>query len=190
MKRLFSLLLLCIFLPSCERLELPDGTGDTGQTSSGMGDKYFGDTLNVAQAQQCPHDTTVLVRGYIVGYINGTSMTSGATFALPDRSPNPNMLLADNPGETDLEHCLPVKLEDSNNYGFRSALNLYDHPENFQKKVLLLSWIGAYFRTTGITRVYGYEWMETDENEGGTPVDDEETDTPGLDNEEDVLQGR
>ena len=190
MKKILLALLLCLLLPSCERLELPDGTDGSGQTSAGMGDESLGDTLSVAQAQRCPNDTLILVEGYIVGYINGTSMTSGATFSLPKSSPNSNMLLADDPDETDQTQCLPVKLEDSNNYGFRSALNLYDHPEKFRQKVLLLSWIGTYFRTTGVTRVYGYEWQEAEGSGSDTPVSEEGEDTPGLDNEEEILQGR
>lgn len=190
MKKILLALLLCLLLPSCERLELPDGTDGSGQTSAGMGDESLGDTLSVAQAQRCPNDTLILVEGYIVGYINGTSMTSGATLSLPKSSPNSNMLLADAPDETDQTQCLPVKLEDSNNYGFRSALNLYDHPEKFRQKVLLLSWIGTYFRTTGVTRVYGYEWQEAEGSGSDTPVSEEGEDTPGLDNEEEILQGR
>ena len=106
MKKILFALFLCLLLPSCERLELPDGTDGSGQTSAGMGDESLGDTLSVAQAQRCPNDTLILVEGYIVGYINGTSMTSGATFSLPKSSPNSNMLLADAPDARELG---PVK---------------------------------------------------------------------------------
>lgn len=191
MKRLLPLLLLFLLCCGCERIELPDeATGQEERGEAPISPTYEGDTLSVAQVQFCPNDTTVLLKGYIVGYIDGTSITSGSTFSLPETAANPNMLLADTPYETDYLRCIPVKLENSTSYGFRAALNLYDHPENFQRPLVLLGWVGTYFRTKGLTRVVDFQWLG---DAAETPPEEPEesgSETPGLDDNEEILQGR
>lgn len=146
---------------ACGKIELPElGGGGVSSGGGSLPDDVEGfDTLTVARIADCPDDTIVVVKGYVVGYISGNSLSTGAAFGLPDVV-NTNMLLADSPEETDYLKCLPVRLEKSENYGYRDALNLYDHPQNYRRCILLLAGVGSYFRAKGITRVYDYEWLQ------------------------------
>lgn len=162
MRRFLVLLIAGLSLwCSCGKIELPEpGRGNTssgeGSFPGSVGDS---DTLTVAQLAACPDDDIVIVKGYIVGYISGNTINTGATFGLPD-DVNTNMLLADSPDETDIQNCVPVRLEKSENYGYRSELNMYDNPQNYRRCILLLASVGSYFRVKGITRVHDYRWMQ------------------------------
>lgn len=191
MKSLSVLLIFLLLLSGCERIELPGDRADEGSNgSSPILPDYDGDTLNVAQAQNCPADTLILLKGYIVGYIEGNSIKSGSTFGVPAASANSNMLLADSPNETNYLACVPVKLDNSTSYGFRADLNLYDHPENYQRPIVLLGWLGAYFRTIGVTRVADFQWLGVGAGTFPETPGEEPEETPGLDENEEILQGR
>lgn len=183
MKRFLPLLICGLSLCACGKIELPD---ESNHLPSGP--IKAEDTLSVAQARTCPIDTIVAVKGYIVGYVSGSSITTSSIFDYPEDEPNTNMLLADSPDETDYLECLPVRLENSNNYGFRNCLNMFDYPENYQRLVLLIGSIDNYFRVKGIKRVYSYEWLP----ETSAPVfpPSVETDTPNLVDRDSLLEGR
>lgn len=159
MGRIARLLLATLLLlaAACGNVELPDeaDTGEKGETPVSP----VGDTLSVADFRSMAEDGVVYwVKGYIVGYAGSTSLSS-AVFGRPDEGANTNMLLADDPDETDYACCLPVKLTtNGDGNSFRARLNLYDHPEYYKRRIALLGQAGEYFRVTGVVTLYEYKW--------------------------------
>ena len=111
-----------------------------------------------------------VVTGYIVGAINGKSISDGAIFtgSVPAEA-NTNILLADTPDETDYNNCIPVQLPSGS---VRNALNLVDNPGNYQKLVTLTGSLEKYFGVAGLKTVTKYVI------DGVTPDDSGNTDTP------------
>ncbi len=110
-----------------------------------------------------------VVKGYIVGTVNGQVYTEGCVFSGTAESKT-NLLLADNPDETDHNNCIPVQLPSG---AVRNALNLVDNPGNYKKFVVLTGSLEKYFGVAGLKTVtkYSIEGATTDEPE--TPVDGE-----------------
>lgn len=171
---LFFLLLLSLLF-ACGELELPgkdDGTGDDDQREEmevpmpGL----TGDTLSVSLfASSVAEGCVAWVKGYIVGYVDGNSLSS-SVFGLPTEKANTNMLLASTPYEDDPSRCLPVKLEATTNYATCAELNLYDHPEHLGRPIAIQAVSGSYFRTAGVVRIYDYRWsVDAPEIEKATP---------------------
>lgn len=93
------------------------------------------------------------VRGYIVGYISGSSRSS-TRFGLPDKATS-NFVLADTPDETDYKKCLPVYLAvKRGGLPLRSMLNLYDHPEYLKRHVEIVGNLETYFKVNGIKNIW------------------------------------
>ena len=109
-----------------------------------------------------------VVKGYIVGTINGQVYTEGCVFSGTAESKT-NLLLADNPDETDCNNCIPVQLPSGS--AARNALNLVDNPGNYKKFVTLTGSLEKYFGVAGLKSVskYSIEGATTDEPE--TPVE-------------------
>jgi hypothetical protein len=93
-----------------------------------------------------------VVKGYIVGTIDGKSISDGAIFSDTVTS-NVNLLIADNADETDYNKCLPVQLPSG---AVRSALNLVDNPGNYKKFVTLTGSLEKYFGVAGLKSVSAY----------------------------------
>lgn len=93
-----------------------------------------------------------IVKGYIVGTVNGQVYTEGCVFSGTAES-NTNLLIADNADETDYNNCMPVQLPSG---AVRSALNLVDHPGNYKKQVTLTGSLEKYFGVTGLKAVSKY----------------------------------
>ena len=108
-----------------------------------------------------------VVKGYIVGTVNGQVYTEGCIFSGTAES-NTNLLIADNPDETDYNNCMPVQLPSG---AVRNALNLVDNPGNYKKFVALTGSLEKYFGVAGLKTVtkYSIEGATTDEPE--TPVE-------------------
>ena len=124
---LFAVVLSLNVVTGCERIELPEETGegdevvevpDDTDTPVTPDDSETTDTLTISEAFQVTAGR-VCVKGYIVGYVSGSTMR-GAVLGLPD-APNTSMLIADNPYETDPLVCMPVRLEADT---YRPVLNL------------------------------------------------------------------
>lgn len=109
--------------------------------------------------------TSAWVTGYIVGWVEGQSIQSGAHFEVPASSAS-NILIAAEPGVTNYNECLAVQLV----YGTqaRDALNLMNHPENFGKKISVEGTLEKYFGVAGSKGSTGYEIDGT--SGGDTPV--------------------
>lgn len=93
--------------------------------------------------------TSVWVEGYIVGWVEGMTLTDGARFNA-DATVATNILIAASADETDLTKCVPVQLPSGD---VRTKLNLQNNPGNYKKKVSLCGSIEKYFGTTGIKSV-------------------------------------
>lgn len=103
------------------------------------------------------------VKGYIVGYVEGMNIESGAKFTADNASAS-NMLIADNVTETDYTKCLVIKL--SSGSEVREKLNLMDNPENLGKEVILKGSLEKYFGTYGLQSVT--EYVLDGQSSGGT----------------------
>ena len=106
-----------------------------------------------------------VVKGYIVGTVNGQVYTEGCVFSGTAESKT-NILIADNADETDYNNCMPVQLPSG---AVRNALNLVENPGNYKKQVTLTGSLEKYFGVPGLKTVTKYEI------EGVTP---EEPETP------------
>lgn len=164
----FFIYLFCTLtiLVACDKLELPtDKEEDKEENPDGpVTPPTEGDTISVAEAMTMDTEDFVLIKGYMVGYVKGTSIKTGANFGLPDYE-NTNFLLADHPDEVDPGKCIAVKLEKTGKFACRSELNLLDHPEFLRKEIIMEGLISMYFGKPGITRIFYCEiFIENDEN--------------------------
>ena len=111
-----------------------------------------------------------VVKGYIVGTVNGQVYTEGCVFSGTAESKT-NILIADNADETDYNNCMPVQLPSG---AVRNALNLVENPGNYKKQVNLTGSLEKYFGVPGLKTVSKYEI------EGVTPEEPETPDTPEV----------
>lgn len=102
------------------------------------------------------------VKAYIVGYIDGTSIANGATFAIPDAAGQTEVIVADSPTETNASKCIPVQLSAGT---MRDGLELFNNPGYYQKEVLLYGAITKYFGVAGLKSV---TYVEVEGNTIGT----------------------
>ncbi|MCH5245387.1 MAG: hypothetical protein J1E84_02905 [Muribaculaceae bacterium] len=128
-----------------------EGTGEGGGTTEPTPDDNGGTAdapYTVAQVLALNNPgTTKYVTGYIVGWVNGASISSGATFTTPATGAS-NLLLADSPTETDYNKCVPLQLVAGT--AIRSAINLMDNPGNLGKKLTVEGKLEKYFGVCGI----------------------------------------
>ena len=98
------------------------------------------------------------VKGVIVGFVNGASISTGAVFDLTSAETisNSNLLLAAEAGVTDPALCVPVQLPTA----IRAALNLSDNPANLGRELLINGDLTAYFSVTGIKNATEYELVK------------------------------
>lgn len=97
------------------------------------------------------------VKAYIVGQVNGVSMSSNSEFNAPfsgssndDGSVNAyntNLLVAMSADVADATQCVPVQLP---NGALRSGLNLAQNPDMDGKEILLYGSLQAYFGAAGV----------------------------------------
>ena len=100
------------------------------------------------------------VKGYIVGYVEGQTIVTGAHFDAEGCEVWTNLLLATSPSETSIENCIPVQLPSGD---VRSALNLQANPDNLGKEVKLYGYVLKYFGVPGLKNVTNYIFIDTHE---------------------------
>lgn len=105
------------------------------------------------------------VTGYIVGWIDGQVLSTGAKFN-GSASVKTNLLLAASPDVTEVAQCIPVQLPTGT---IRDALNLQDNPGNYQKQVTLKGSLETYFGSAGLKSVSLYAWGDKGNESGTTP---------------------
>ena len=195
--------LLCLLLSglsACGKIELPetdsgqntkppqggDQSGDdNGGGDNGQGTETQGDTMSVAaMLSRASVDDWVRVKGYIVGYVAGTTL-SKARFECPPSAPNTNMLIADTPAETDVARCIPILLDAKD--GSREELNLYDNPELLGRAIVIEGAVATYFGTKGIKKMEYYSLLGNDEENPDNPDNPEDPDNPDTPEKNDSL---
>ena len=129
--------------------------GDTPPPSSSTKEA----PLTVAQAKSGSGNN--YVKGYIVGYVNGTKLVDDSKFEIPS-SAETEVLLADSPDENDPANVLPVQLPVGD---VRTALELSANPGNLKKEVLLYGSLETYFGTIGMKST---SWGKLGETTFGT----------------------
>lgn len=182
-----ALLAFFFTLAACNHIDVTDDEDATDPaTPQPGGDEDDDGILSVADILSGQYaDQEVWATGYIVGYIDGSSL-SQAVFGLPS-APNTNFLLADSPDVTDAASVTPVELPKGIK---RDALNLYDHPELLGRKVIVVAVVEQYFRVPGLKRLYDYSIDENEEEgEGGGNTSGSSIIIP-IDHEAIVLDGR
>src|SRR5574344_952478 len=120
-------------------------TPDTTIAAAGDGTKAS--PYNVTAAIAKATATNVWVKGYIVGYIYGKSISSGSVFSADTCTVQTNALIAASANETDYTKCMPVKLPTGD---IRTGINLSQNKGNYKKEVFLYGSIGTYFGTAGV----------------------------------------
>lgn len=161
------LFLLLTFICSCGKIELPDPSSSTPDDKHpDHPESTTEETITVSQLLELDKEQNheVHVKGYIVGYVDGTTLKQ-ARFLCPENRANTNLLLADKPDEQETSRCTAVFLETGDNE-FRTALNLYDHPDFFHRQIIIHGLSQAYFGQTGIRKMLDYHWpFESDSPE-------------------------
>lgn len=178
-------LLLCTIgglASSCRELvfDEQDETITADSTQSGTVTTDSTVYITVAEALALPTGSSAVVRGYIVGHINGTRL-SQVEFGIPVTKANTNIVLADKRNETDIHLLLPVRLVAGSTY--RTFFNLLDRPELLHRRVIISAkQISTYFGTNGITDISGIKLLASEEDvePGGTP---NLPPTPGISDE-------
>ena len=151
----------------------PEEKPDT-PTGEGEGDGSETSPYNVTAAfsvYNAGGATNVWVKGYIVGYVDGQVLSSGAKFSGTNATSQTNILIAQDADETDYNKCIPVQLPAGD---VRSNLNLKDNPDNYKAEVSLYGNIEKYFGVAGLKSVTKYSL-----GEGGGP-DTPNTPTEGT----------
>lgn len=98
----------------------------------------------------------VVVKGYIVGVVEGGNWSEQASFTAPFNT-NSNLILAGSSTEKDIEFCIPVQLPSGD---VRTALSPAGHPENLGHEVILVGKNQKYFGIeAGVKEVSAYKWV-------------------------------
>ena len=149
-----------------KNFKVAHGTGETPEEPA-EAEEY---TVSEALAAFTGAAKPAVVKGYIVGTINGQVYAEGCVFSGTAESKT-NLLLADTPDETDYNNCIPVQLPSGT---VRNALNLVDNPGLYLKEVKLTGSLEKYFGVAGLKSVSKYSIDGvTPEEPGDTPVSGE-----------------
>ena len=97
-------------------------------------------------------ESTVWVKAYIVGNINGSKMEN-IQFTAEGASAT-NIALADAQNETNVANCIPVQLPTGD---IRAAINLKDNPGNLGKELLIQAQLIKYFGQNGLKNAAAFE---------------------------------
>ena len=191
MKNFIPLILLLVAI-GCNKIDLSEeiGNGNEEKPEKPVPPPSDGTFISIKDALALAFEDDLYIQGYIVGYVSGNSIKTGAKFSLPYEKRNTNMLLADQPDETDPNLCIAVKLENSGNFATREELNLLDHPEFLKKFIKIDGYLGQYFSKNGITRIFDFELSENENNGEGNSTPDS-IQTPDISDEEEYIpEGR
>lgn len=136
------------------------GTGTTTDPYSVAEVIAMGTDVNVASAT---------VKGYIVGFVTGNNISTGATFSATGASYS-NVIIADAQDCTDAAACVPIQLVSKTD--IRAALNLGDNPGNLGKTLTITGQLIKYFNVPGVKAPTAYT-LEGESTGGDTPAVDD-----------------
>lgn len=123
--------------------------GLTIEDPSAPGDGTAAAPYNCSQVIGGATGTDAWVKGYIVGWVDGKTLAEGAQFNGTATSQS-NVLIADDPNETNVSKCVPVQLPAGS---VRNGVNLQTNPGNYKKVVSLKGSLEKYFGTAGLKTV-------------------------------------
>lgn len=146
---LFLTLLAVFTFSSCSDVPAPYDILGEGDVPGLTGDGTKENPYDIAAASVKQDASLAWVQGYIVGCIDGEgkSISSESKFEAPFTIAS-NILIADNPTETNYKNCIPVQLVA--NTDVRSALNLKDNAGNLGKVVMIYGSLEKYFGVAGL----------------------------------------
>ena len=137
----------------CDEVENEDEDVDEGGNNDDEPNKPHDpnatrqDTLSIAEAIALQNQgEQPYIRGYIIGYFNGSSMVFNPTEEQITSRANSNVLLADNIEETDWRNVIIVELPTKT--ALRSKVNLNDNPENLHHRLTVKGMLGDYKETS------------------------------------------
>lgn len=174
MKKIFySFLCLAAFsFAACEDVPMPYGQPGTETTdptdpdtpvAGAEGDGTIENPYNIAAAvAQNNPATTACVKGYIVGYVSGMTLSTGAVFTSDTCTVATNLLIAATPDETATANCMTVQLPSG---AVRTGVNLKDNKANIKQPIVLFGSLEKYFGASGIKSV---TWAKVGDVEFGT----------------------
>ncbi len=153
-----------------EGVDVPDDNNPVNPPSgipdgSGTKDSPYNPDQMLALGAPSAAQANVYVKGYIVGFVPGKSI-SEAAFALPATSQT-NILISSKLDGNSSSTVVPVQLPAG---AVREALNLQDNPENFGKMVTLCGSFEKYFGVAGLKAVSSYEIEGGGSGGGETPT--------------------
>ena len=124
------------------------GGGGGGDTPQGAG--TYESPLTVSQAIALAEAEAAWVKGYIVGYVTGQVLSSGARFTSTapegETVSNTNWLIAASASETDVNKCMPIQLSRD----YRADFALDANPGMLGKEVIMAGQLTKYFGAAGI----------------------------------------
>ena len=124
------------------------GGGGGGDTPQGAG--TYESPLTVSQAIALAEAEAAWVKGYIVGYVTGQVLSSGARFTSTapegETVSNTNLLIAASASETDVNKCMPIQLSRD----YRADFALDANPGMLGKEVIMTGQLTKYFGVPGI----------------------------------------
>ena len=124
------------------------GGGGGGDTPQGAG--TYESPLTVSQAIALAEAEAAWVKGYIVGYVTGQVLSSGARFTSTapegETVSNTNLLIAASASETDVNKCMPIQLSRD----YRADFALDANPGMLGKEVIMAGQLTKYFGVPGI----------------------------------------
>ncbi|MBQ6062710.1 MAG: OB-fold nucleic acid binding domain-containing protein [Prevotella sp.] len=122
-----------------------------GKTEGGGGEEQpkdagtYDSPLTVTQAISLANADAAWVKGYIVGYVTGQVISTGAVFSA-EGATNTNLLIAASASETDVSKCMPIQLSRD----YRADFALDANPGMLGKEVIIAGQLTTYFGVPGL----------------------------------------
>lgn len=162
-----------------DKTEKPDSDGGGGNSDS-PSDNPDDYALNVCKLPEITDGTEVYVAGYIVGFVPVPGTLKNMVFGTADAEAS-NIVIADYPDETNPNRCAAVQLTKGTEP--RTALNLFDHPENLGRAIYVGGIKQKYFSAPGIKNVKDFGFISDDNPT--EPDNPEQPDKPAVPDEPD-----
>ncbi len=105
------------------------------------------DTLSIAEGIRLQGKGQFYIKGYIVGFYNGSRMVFNPSGSQITSSANSNVLLADNVGETDWSKVIIVELP--SNTALKEKVNLCENSDNLYHLLTVKGMLREYKEDTG-----------------------------------------
>ena len=159
-----SLLLLCLLIAACQKVDLtvePEDTAVSGQSDeavaiigSGEGSRQRPYTVTDFLSLELSASDTVWVIGYMVGTARQTM--NNAVFSI-DATNQSNILLSNDSLCSDAALCMPVKLQSDK---WKKDLSLPTNTSHFRKCLLVKGIPALYLKRRGLEKVLAGLWMD------------------------------